>query len=234
MALKKVLVVLTSQDKMTNGNPTGWYLPELAHPYYDLIGEDEANPKVEIVVASPAGNVAPLDQGSVKMFESDPESVKFHKEKKSVWEETRPLGEFLGKSSEYEAVFYPGGHGPMFDLVNDKDSLKLIQEFYEAGKPVAAVCHGPIVFVNVTVNGGQPLLKDREATGFSNAEEDAVGLTDAMPVLLEDEIKRVGGKYTKAAEPWGEKVVVDGLIITGQNPGSAHAVGKALAKAIGI
>jgi putative intracellular protease/amidase len=121
----------------------------------------------------------------------------------------------------------------MFDLINDKDSLKLIQEFYEAGKPVAAVCHGPIVFVNVTVDGGQPLLKGREATGFSNDEEAAVGLTDAMPVLLEDEIKRVGGKYTKAAEPWGEKVVVDGLVITGQNPGSAHAVGKALAKAIG-
>lgn len=234
MATKKVLVVLTSRDKMNNGSPTGWYLPEFAHPYYDLVGDDESSPKVDIVVASPAGGAAPLDQLSVQMFASDPESVKFHKEKQSLWEQTRPLSEFLGKSSEYDAVFYPGGHGPMFDLVSDETSLKLIQEFYEAGKPVASVCHGPIVFVNVTVNGGQPLLKDREATGFSNAEEDAVGLTSAMPALLEDEIKRVGGKYTKAAEPWGEKVVVDGLVITGQNPGSAHAVGKALAKAIGI
>jgi putative intracellular protease/amidase len=110
---------------MNNGNPTGWYLPELAHPYYDLIGEDESNPKVEIVVASPAGNVAPLDQGSVKMFEGDAESVKFLNEKKSVWEQTRPLKEFLGKSSEYEAVFYPGGHGmhPLHTIPKDEELL---------------------------------------------------------------------------------------------------------------
>ena len=166
------------------------------------------------------------------MFEKDEESVKFLNTKQKLWKETRRLDEFLGKTSEFAAVFYPGGHGPMFDLVKDETSIKLIQEFYEAGKPVAAVCHGPIVFVNVNVNG-QPLLKGREATGFSNAEEEAVQLTAAMPNLLEDEIKRVGGKYVKAAEPWAEKVVVDGQVITGQNPGSAHAVGVALAKAIG-
>lgn len=233
MAVKKILVVLTSRDKMNNGIPTGWYLPELAHPYYALVGDDEKN-DVEIVMASPAGGVAPLDQGSVKMFETDPASVKFLNTKQKLWEETRPLSEFLGKASEFDAVFYPGGHGPMFDLVNDETSLKIIQEFYEAGKPVSAVCHGPIVFVNVTVNGGQPLLKGREVTGFSNAEEDAVDMTKNMPVLLEDEIKRVGGNYVKAAEAWGEKVVVDGLIISGQNPGSAHGVGVALAKALGI
>ncbi|CAM1507841.1 Fc.00g046890.m01.CDS01 [Cosmosporella sp. VM-42] len=229
----KILVVLTSRGQMDNGNPTGWYLPELAHPYYDLVGSDESNPKVEIVVASPAGGEAPLDQGSVKMFEKDEESVKFLNSKQKLWKETRRLDEFLGKASEFAGVFYPGGHGPMFDLVNDETSIKLIQEFYEAGKPVAAVCHGPIVFVNVKVNG-QPLLKDREATGFSNAEEEAVQLTSAMPKLLEDEIKRVGGKYVKAAEPWGEKLAVDGQVITGQNPASAHAVGVALAKAIGL
>lgn len=248
----KVLVVLTSRDKMDNGHPTGWYLvsvsphtphtrcitnpdqffqPEFAHPYYDLVGEDESNPKVEIVVASPAGGEAPLDEASIKMFESDPESVKFLTEKKSIWENTRPLSEFLGRASEFAAVFYPGGHGPMFDLVKDETSIKLIEEFYRVGKPVSAVCHGPIVFVNVTVDG-KPLLQGRDVAGFSNSEEDAVQLTSAMPVLLEDEIKRVGGNYVKAAD-WAEKLAVDGQIITGQNPASAHAVGKALAKAIG-
>ncbi|KAF4970861.1 hypothetical protein FSARC_2227 [Fusarium sarcochroum] len=222
----KVLVVLTSQAKMNNGNPTGWYLPELAHPYYDLV-----NAGVEIVTASPAGGVAPLDQGSVEMFKGDEESVKFLNEKKQVWEETRPLKEFLGKASEYDAVFYPGGHGPMFDLVNDETSIKLIEEFYKAGKPVSAVCHGPIVFTQVKIDG-KPLLEAREATGFSNSEEDAVQLTSAMPVLLEDEIKRVGGKYVKG-DDWSEKLAVDGLVITGQNPASAHAVGKAILKAIG-
>ncbi|KAF4465242.1 chaperone HSP31 [Fusarium albosuccineum] len=228
----KVLVVLTSRDKMDNGNPTGWYLPELAHPYYDLIGSDESNPKVDIVVASPAGGNAPLDQGSVKMFEQDPESVKFLNEKKQLWEQTRPLSEFLGKAPEFAGLFYPGGHGPMFDLVKDETSLKLIEEFYKAGKPVAAVCHGPIVFVNATIDG-KPLLQGRQVAGFSNKEEEAVGLTSAMPALLEDEIKRVGGNYVEA-EPFAEKLAVDGQVITGQNPGSAHAVGKALAKAIGI
>ncbi|KAF5021612.1 hypothetical protein F66182_6359 [Fusarium sp. NRRL 66182] len=222
----KVLVVLTSQAKMNNGNPTGWYLPEFAHPYYDLV-----NKGVEIVVASPAGGNAPLDQASVKMFEKDEESVRFLNENKEIWEQTRPLNEFVGKSSEFDAIFYPGGHGPMFDLVNDETSIKLIQEFYKAGKPVAAVCHGPIVFVNVTVDG-KPLLQGRQVAGFSNSEEDAVGLTSAMPVLLEDEIKRVGGNYVKG-DDWSEKLAVDGQVITGQNPASAHAVGKAILKAIG-
>jgi putative intracellular protease/amidase len=166
------------------------------------------------------------------MFKGDEESVKFLNEKKQVWEQTTPLKEFLGKSSEYDAIFYPGGHGPMFDLVNDETSIKLIEEFYKAGKPVAAVCHGPIVFVNVKVDG-KPLLEGREATGFSNSEEEAVQLTSSMPVLLEDEIKRVGGKYVKADNDWAEKLVVDGQVITGQNPASAHVVGKAILKAIG-
>ncbi|KAM5344741.1 hypothetical protein ACJ41O_010603 [Fusarium nematophilum] len=228
----KVLVVLTSRGHMDNGNPTGWYLPEFAHPYYQLVGSDESNPKTEIVVASPAGGESPLDQVSVEMFKDD-ESVKFLNEKSALWKQTLPLKDFLGKANEFDAIFYPGGHGPMFDLVKDETSLKLIEEFYKAGKPVAAVCHGPIVFVNVTVDG-VPLLKGKEAAGFSNAEEDAVQLSSAMPALLEDEIKRVGGKYVKADELWAEKTVVDGLVITGQNPASALGVGKALAKALGV
>ncbi|KAL4962043.1 class I glutamine amidotransferase-like protein [Aspergillus stella-maris] len=139
----------------------------------------------------------------------------------------------IGKASSFDAIFYPGGHGPMFDIVNDRDSLTLIEEFYTAGKPVAAVCHGPIVFVNAITVNGKPLLQGRRATGFSNAEENAAGLTGAMPALLEDEIKRVGGTYVQADHLWKEMVVVDGQIITGQNPTSAQGVGVALATAVG-
>lgn len=166
------------------------------------------------------------------MFKGDESSVKFLNEKKQIWENTTPLSEFLGKSDEFAAIFYPGGHGPMFDLVNDKTSHKIIQEFYKAGKPVASVCHGPIAFVNVDIDG-KPLLRGRDVAGFSNEEEDQVQMTKAMPVLLEDEIKRVGGNYVKADQAWGEKLAVDGQVITGQNPASAHAVGVAIAKAIG-
>lgn len=165
------------------------------------------------------------------MFKADESSQNFLK-KKEIWENTTPLKDFLGRSGEFDALFYPGGHGPMYDLVSDKDSIALIEEFYAAGKPVAAVCHGPIVFANATVNG-KPLVEGREVTGFTNEEEDAVGLTDAMPFLLETVLKKKGAKFVKADQAWGEKVVVDGQLITGQNPASAHAIGVALAKAIG-
>lgn len=120
----------------------------------------------------------------------------------------------------------------MFDLVDDKDSIQLIQEFYAAGKPVSAVCHGPIVFANVNVDG-KPLVQGRNVTGFTNVEEDQAQLTAAMPFLLEDVLKSKGANFAKADEPWGEKVIVDGQIITGQNPASAKGVGLAIAKAIG-
>ncbi|TQW02933.1 ThiJ/PfpI family protein [Cordyceps javanica] len=222
----KILVVLTSADKIVKlDKPTGWYLPELAHPY------DVLAPKAEIVLASPKGGVAPLDASSVEAFKND-ESSKTFLDKK-LWEKTTPLKEFVGRSGEFAALFYPGGHGPMYDLVDDKDSIALIEEFYKAGKPVSAVCHGPIVFANVKIDG-KPLVEGREVTGFTNAEETQVGLAEAMPFLLEDRLKAVGAKWTQAEELWGEKVVVDGQIITGQNPASAHAIGVAIAKAIGV
>ncbi|RFU74277.1 chaperone hsp31 [Trichoderma arundinaceum] len=230
---RRILFVLTSRAKMDNGAPTGWPVqPEFARPYFHLIGPDEAKPRAEIVVASPAGGHAPIDEMSVANFKDDA-SVKFYETRKHLWEQTAPLREFHGKASEFDAVFYPGGHGPMFDLVNDKDSIKLIEEFYNAGKVVAAVCHGPIALVNAVVDG-KPLLNGRRATGFSNAEEDAIKLSEAMPALLEDEIKRVGGTYVKADALWKEQVVVDGRIITGQNPNSAQGVGIAIAQAIGL
>ncbi|KAH6653010.1 DJ-1/PfpI family protein [Truncatella angustata] len=226
----KVLVVLTSYGTIEGtDHKTGWYLPELAHPY------DVLEPKTELVIVSPKGGEAPLDQSSVEAFKSDPSSQNFLK-KDSLWKNTAKLSDYLGRSSEFAALFYPGGHGPMFDLATDKESIQLINEFVAAGKPVAAVCHGPIVFTNVTLPNGKHLLAGKEVTGFSNVEEDQAQMTKLMPVLLEDKIKEAGGIYTKAAEPWGEKVVVQdgGKFITGQNPASAKGVGEAIAKAIGV
>ncbi|KAK9773249.1 putative DJ-1/PfpI family protein [Seiridium cardinale] len=226
----KVLVVLTSYGKIEGtDHETGWYLPELAHPY------DVLEPKTELVIVSPKGGEAPLDKSSVEAFKQDPSSTNFLK-KESLWKNTDKLSNYLGRSSEFAAIFYPGGHGPMFDLATDKESIALINEFVAAGKPVAAVCHGPIVFTNVTLPGGKHLLAGKEVTGFSNVEEDQAQMTKLMPVLLEDEIKRAGGSYKKAAEPWGELVIVQdgGKFITGQNPASAKGVGEAIAKAIGV
>lgn len=174
--------------------------------------------------------MAPLDPGSVQAFQ-DESSQNFLKTK--LWENTTPLKEFVGRSSEFAAIFYPGGHGPMYDLVDDADSIALIEEFYRAGKPVAAVCHGSIVLANVKIDG-KPLVQGRQVTGFTNEEEDIAQLTDAMPFLLEDRLNAVGAKFLKADKPFGEKVVVDGLLITGQNPASANALGEAIAKAIGV
>ncbi|RAH49277.1 type 1 glutamine amidotransferase domain-containing protein [Aspergillus brunneoviolaceus CBS 621.78] len=232
----KVLVVLTSQDHFpANNHPTGWYLPEFAHPWEVL------HEKAELVIASPKGGKAPLDPSSVKMFESDPSSTKFLKEQEALWTNTVKLSDVASKVSEFDAIFYVGGHGPMYDLHSDKTSLALIQEFAAAKKPVAAVCHGPAVLINATTPSGEPLLAGAEVTGFSNTEEDQVGLSPIMPFMLETELNRVsGGKYVKADEPWGEKVVVSqvaglgGAVITGQNPASATGVGKAILNALGL
>ncbi|GAO14487.1 uncharacterized protein UV8b_04280 [Ustilaginoidea virens] len=229
---KKVLIVLTSADRIPKlDRPTGWYLPELAHPYLVLA------PEAEIAVASPKGGAAPLDPSSVDAYKSDEASARFLRDHRSVWEATTPLAEYVGRAGDFDAVFYPGGHGPMLDLAADADSVRLVEEFYAAGKPVAAVCHGPIALRDArssrSSEGGEPILRGRRVTGFSNAEEEQVQLSAAMPFLLEDELKRVGARYEAAPEPWGEKVVVDGQIITGQNPASAKGVGEAILKAIG-
>ncbi|CAG8001851.1 unnamed protein product [Penicillium nalgiovense] len=232
----KVLVVLTSHDKLgSTGNPTGWYLPEFAHPWEVL------HEKVSLTIASPKGGEAPLDPASVKMFESDETSQKFLKEQKALWTNTHKLADMLPRAGEFDAIFYVGGHGPMFDLTEDQTSLALIQTFAAANKPVAAVCHGPCVLLNATAPSGVPLISGVGVTGFSNVEEDAVSLSSAMPFMLETELGRVtGGKYVKAAEPWGEMVVVGkaagtgSTIITGQNPGSATGVGKEILKALGL
>ncbi|PKY07650.1 class I glutamine amidotransferase-like protein [Aspergillus campestris IBT 28561] len=232
----KVLVVLTSADKIpANGAPTGWYLPEFAHPWEVL------HEKTELTIASPKGGEAPLDQASVELFKSDATSVDFLNNHKDLWTNTVKLADVANRVGDYDAIFYVGGHGPMFDLHYDPVSLGLIQAFAAAKKPVAAVCHGPTVFLRATTAQGEPLLSGATVTGFSNEEEDQAQKTQFMPYMLETELKKINNvKYVKADQAWGEKVVVSQVagtgspLITGQNPASATGVGKEILKALGL
>ncbi|KAK0370489.1 DJ-1/PfpI family protein [Colletotrichum limetticola] len=227
---KKVLIVLTSCGTIPkSGKPTGWYLPELAHPY-DVLRDAG----VELVFASLEGGIAPLDPASVKVFGNDPSSQNFLKNHQHNWENTERLSMYAGRASEFDAIFIPGGLDPMFDLAFDQGSLKLVADFTAQNKPIAAVCHGPGAIVNVKNHDGSHLLEGRHVTGFSNIEEGKAGYTSEMNFLLEDRIKEVGGKYATADAPFGEMVVTDGIIITGQNPASAYGVGQTIVKALGL
>lgn len=229
---KQILVVLTSATEMKNKagdtKPTGWYLPEFAHPYDEFVKSG-----YELTVVSPKGGESKVDPASVEMFKSDPSSTSFFENQKDLWQKTKKLSDYVDKVSEFDAVFYPGGHGPMIDLAVDSESQKLIANFWEAGKPVAAVCHAPIVLGDVKLSSGEHILKGKTVTGFTNREEEMVQLVDYMPILLEDKLKQNAASFVKADEPWAEKVVVDGKLITGQNPASAKATGAALVKLLG-
>ncbi|KAJ4194772.1 hypothetical protein NW767_001769 [Fusarium falciforme] len=227
----KVLVVLTSADKVPKtGKQIGWYLPELAHPFHVL------NPLVELVYASPKGGVSPLDPVSVDLFKDDSVCKDFLENHTSVWENTTKLSDFAGRASEFDAIFYPGGHGPMVDLADDQHSKDLLRDFHSQGKVISAVCHGPAALVNATTAAGEPLLKGVKVTGFDNVGEEMFQFTEDMDFSLEDKLGQVsGGKYVKAAEgPLAEKVVVDGKFITGQNPASSKGVAEEIAKALGV
>ncbi|KAJ5035577.1 uncharacterized protein L3040_008043 [Drepanopeziza brunnea f. sp. 'multigermtubi'] len=228
MSQPKILFVLTSHNKMGDtGKPTGWYLPEFAHPYEVLA------PHTQITIASPSGGASPLDPASIEASQDDAASLKFLKEKEKLWTNTEKLSSFVGKAAEFDAIFFVGGHGPMWDLSQDATSHQIINEFASAGKIVSAVCHGPAALAHVRTPAGDYLLKDHAVTGFSTSEEDAVGLTQAMPFILEDQLKVAsGGKYRKADGDWAPNVVVSGKIITGQNPASASGVGEAILKAV--
>ncbi|KIW26996.1 uncharacterized protein PV07_06778 [Cladophialophora immunda] len=226
----RVLLVLTSHGVLgASGKPTGWYLPEFAHPYRQL------HKIADITVASPAGGEAPLDPGSVESWKQEEVSAQFLETQSHLWKNTEKLDSFLGKANDFAAIFYVGGHGPMFDLATDASSIQLIREFFEGGKVVAALCHGPASLVNVKLSDGSYLVADAEVTGFSNAEEDSVHLSQFMPFMLETELNRnSNGKYIKADKPWAEFVVVSkgGRLITGQNAASATATGNAIVEAI--
>lgn len=185
------------------------------------------------MVASPAGGEAPLDPASVEAAKDDPVCQAFLAEQKTVWEDTHKLSNLVSRSGEFDAVFYPGGHGPMFDVVTDPDSIRIASDVYAAGKPVAAVCHGPAALLNVNGPDATSILKGKQVTGFSDSEEEIAQYTSEMPFSLEQRLgKESVGGYVKAGEPWGPKVVVDGQVITGQNPASAKGVGEAIAKAL--
>jgi len=232
---KKILVVITSHTKLIdNDHPTGWYLPELAHPYYEL-----KRAGYSFTFASPKGGEAPLDQASVEAFKEDEESQKFLKDEEAqqLVKNTVKLSEIDPKGEGYAAIFYPGGHGPMFDLPVDSHSQTLIKNFFESGRPVSAVCHAPAVYFDVKLSDGSYLVADRSLTVFTNAEEEQAGLTKAVPWLAETRLIERGAKFEKA-DPWQEKIVVDKdsqgrILISGQNPASAGPLAKALLKELG-
>ena len=223
----KVLIVLTSHDELGDtGKKTGFWLEEFASPYYHL-----KDAGAQVTLASPRGGQPPLDPKSHEPdFQTD-DTRRFDDDQDAQNElaNTAKLAEM--KVEDFDAVFYPGGHGPLWDLHNDNDSIALIESFIAAGKPVATVCHAPAVLLKAKDQNGDPLIKAKKVTGFSNSEEAAVELTDVVPYLLEDQLIAMGGVYQKV-EDWNPLAVVDGLIITGQNPGSSTAVAEALVKAL--
>jgi putative intracellular protease/amidase len=225
--MMKVLIVLTSHDELGDtGKKTGFWLEEFASPYYHL-----KDAGAQVTLASPRGGQPPLDPKSHEPdFQTD-DTRRFDDDQDAQNElaNTAKLAEM--KVEDFDAVFYPGGHGPLWDLHNDNDSIALIESFIAAEKPVATVCHAPAVLLKAKDQNGDPLIKAKKVTGFSNSEEAAVQLTDVVPFLLEDQLIAMGGVYQKV-EDWNPLAVVDGLIITGQNPGSSTAVAEALVKAL--
>jgi len=212
----KVLIVLTSHDELGNtGHKTGFWLEELAAPYYRF-----AEAGAQIVLASPKGGQPPLDPKSnepgfqtddTRRFEADPEATK-------ALANTARLDSV--SAGDFDAVFYPGGHGPLWDLAEDTVSARLIETTVRSGKPVALVCHAPGVLRHTVNEDGTPLVSGRKVTGFANSEEEAVQLTDVVPFLVEDELTKLGGVYSKTGD-WQPYVLQDGLLITGQNPASS-------------
>jgi len=219
----KILLVLTSHDELGNtGKKTGFWLEEFAAPYY--VFKDSG---AEITLASPKGGQPPLDPKSTEKEYQTAATERFgaDKEAQAALANTVKLMEI--SPADYDALFYPGGHGPMWDLAEDRHSIALIETMYAQGKPVSAVCHAPGVFRHAKSPDGSPLVRGKSVTGFSNSEETAVGLTDVVPFLVEDELKKSGGIYSKGAD-WQSYSVRDGNLITGQNPASSEAVAKAV------
>lgn len=211
-----ILMVLTSHDKMGDtGKKTGFWLEEFAAPYYVFkdVGAD-------ITLASPKGGQPPLDPMSdsedaqtddTRRFKNDPDAQEHLARTLKLSEQT---------ADGFDAIFFPGGHGPLWDLAEDADSKRLVEAFSAADRPVAAVCHAPAVFRHVKGKDGKPLVSGRRVTGFTNSEEEAVGLTDVVPFRVEDMLKDNGGKYEKG-EDWASFVLRDGRLVTGQNPASS-------------
>jgi len=219
----KILMVLTSHSALGNtGEKTGFWIEEFAAPYYVL-----ADAGAIITVASPEGGQPPVDPKSEAPDAQTAATKRFYADLDAIDKVAYTIKLSEVNKDDYDAVFYPGGHGPLWDLANDTNSIALIEGFYNTQKPIAFVCHAPAALIKVKAENGQPLVKGKKMTGFSDTEEEAVGLTKVVPFLLEDELKKLGAHYSKGAD-WGSYTEQDGLLITGQNPASSEAVAKLL------
>ena len=224
-----VLLVLTSHDQLGDtGNKTGFWLEEFAAPFYAL-----RDAGAQVTLASPAGGQPPLDPSSDAADAQTEATERFHQDAQAQQElaNTRKLDEV--SADEFDAVFYPGGHGPMWDMPDNATSIALVEQFLRADKPVGAVCHAPVALVNVSRPDGQPLVSGKRVTGFTNSEESAVGLTEVVPFLLEDRLRERGGEFSRSEQDFGAHVVVDGTLVTGQNPASSAPAARELLNLLG-
>lgn len=223
----KILMVLTSHGLLGDtGRPTGFWLEEFAAPYF--VFRDAG---VDLTLASPEGGQPPIDPKSDLPENQTPAMERFKKDIRAQKELSQTVKLAGVKAQDYDAVFYPGGHGPMWDLAEDPHSIALLESFYDSGKPVALVCHSPGVLRHVTHNG-EPLVKGKRVTGFTNGEEEEVKLTKVVPFLVEDELLRLGATFEKVKN-WQPFSIIDGRLITGQNPASSTSAAKDLLKVLG-
>jgi putative intracellular protease/amidase len=220
-------MVLTSHDQLGNtGHKTGFWLEEFAAPYF--VFRDAG---VELTLASPKGGQPPVDPKSDLPENQTPAMARFKKDERAQKELSKTVKLDTIKAEDYDTVFYVGGHGPMWDLAESPVSIALLESFYNSGKPIALVCHSPGVLHRVTYKG-EPIVKGKRVTGFANSEEEEVHLTHVVPFLVEDELKRLGGIYEKAPN-WQSFAIVDGRLLTGQNPASSTAAAQTLLKLVG-
>ena len=225
---KKILMVLTSHAELGNtGHKTGFWVEEFAAPYYAFIDAG-----AEVTLASVKGGQPPIDPNSAAPDAATDATKRFDNDSaaQTLMANTKALGDV--NASDFDAVFYPGGHGPLWDLVDNTDSISLIEDFIKTEKPVAAVCHASAVFLNAKNSDGSALVAGKKVTGFSNSEEAAMQLTDIVPLLVEDELIKKGGDYQKT-DDWGVLALVDGLLITGQNPASSELAAQKLLTQLG-
>ena len=223
----KNLFVLTSHSELGDtGKNTGFWVEEFAAPYYEL-----ADAGAEITLASPKGGQPPIDPKSEEAEARTQSTQRFDQDEPLKQKLAHTLKLSGVKAADYDAVFYPGGHGPLWDLTKDANSIALIGAFQQQGKPMAFVCHAPCALLHVQLPNGDPLIKGKNVTGFSDTEEAGVKLTNVVPFLLEDELKKVGGHYSKGPD-WGVYVQTDGLLITGQNPASSAEAAQVLLKGL--
>ena len=219
----KILMVLTSHDQLGHtGKKTGFWLEEFAAPYYVFKGAG-----AQVTLASPKGGQPPLDPSSDAADAQTDATERFKNDEKAQKDLAHTVRLAEVSADDFDAIFYPGGHGPLWDLAEDSDSQSLIEAFAKSDRPIGAVCHAPAIFHHTKDAGGKPLVSGKTVTGFTNTEEEGVGLTDVVPFLVEDMLKENGGDYRKG-EDWASFVVTDGKLVTGQNPASSEEAAKKL------